>query len=84
MLASNNILKLSDGAPVCSPTLDMVMGSYYLTMDKPRSKGEGMTFCDADEAKMAYFNKTMPLITSLFTQKLISGSNIFSKLSRTT
>ncbi|MCH5162778.1 MAG: DNA-directed RNA polymerase subunit beta' [Clostridiales bacterium] len=61
MLASNNILKLSDGAPVCSPTQDMVMGSYYLTMDKPGSKGEGMTFCDPDEAKMAYFNKLIEL-----------------------
>lgn len=61
MLAPNNILKLSDGAPVCSPTLDMVMGSYYLTMDKPGSKGENMTFCDADEAKMAYFNHRIEL-----------------------
>ncbi len=61
MLAPNNILKLSDGAPVCSPTLDMVMGSYYLTMDKPGSKGEGMTFCDIEEAKMAYFNKQIEL-----------------------
>ncbi|MCH5351227.1 MAG: DNA-directed RNA polymerase subunit beta' [Clostridiales bacterium] len=61
MLAPNNILKLSDGEPVCSPTLDMVMGSYYLTMDKPGSKGEGMTFCDVDEAKMAYFNKEIEL-----------------------
>ncbi len=61
MLAPNNILKLSDGAPVCSPTLDMVMGSYYLTMDKPGAKGEGLTFCDPDEAKMAYFNKEIEL-----------------------
>lgn len=65
MLAPNNILKLSDGAPVCSPTLDMVMGSYYLTMDKPGLKGEGMTFCDVDEAKMAYFNKQIELQTKI-------------------
>ena len=65
MLAPNNILKLSDGAPVCSPTLDMVMGSYYLTMDKPGAKGEGMTFADIDEAKMAYFNKRIELQTSI-------------------
>ncbi len=65
MLAPNNILKLSDGAPVCSPTLDMVMGSYYLTMDKPGAKGEGMTFADIDEAKMAYFNKCIELQTSI-------------------
>ncbi|MDE7464022.1 MAG: DNA-directed RNA polymerase subunit beta', partial [Clostridiales bacterium] len=61
MLSPNNILKLSDGAPVCTPTQDMVMGSYYLTMDKPGSKGEGMVFCDPDEAKMAYFNKIIEL-----------------------
>ena len=36
MLASNNILKLSDGKPVMSPTQDMVMGSYYLTILKRR------------------------------------------------
>ena len=65
MLSPNNILKLSDGAPVCSPTLDMVMGSYYLTMDKPGSKGEGMTFGDTDEAKMAYFNKEIELQTKI-------------------
>ena len=61
MLAPNNILKLSDGAPVCTPSQDMVMGSYYLTMDKPGSKGEGMVFADADEAKMAYANGRIEL-----------------------
>ncbi len=38
MLASNNIMKLSDGKPVISPTQDMVMGCYYLTIDKPGAK----------------------------------------------
>ncbi len=61
MLSPNNILKLSDGAPVCSPTQDMVMGSYYLTMEKDGAKGEGRTFCDPDEAKMAYFNNEIEL-----------------------
>ncbi|MDE6201441.1 MAG: DNA-directed RNA polymerase subunit beta' [Clostridiales bacterium] len=61
MLAPNNILKLSSGSPVCTPSQDMVMGSYYLTMDKPGSKGEGMVFADADEAKMAYFNHRIEL-----------------------
>ncbi|HIW55758.1 MAG TPA: DNA-directed RNA polymerase subunit beta' [Firmicutes bacterium] len=54
MLASNNILKLSDGKPVVSPTQDMVMGSYYLTIDKEGAKGEGKYFSDPDEAIMAY------------------------------
>ena len=54
MLASNNILKLSDGRPVCTPSQDMVMGVYYLTIERPGAKGEGKVFCDTDEAKMAY------------------------------
>lgn len=61
MLATNNILKLSDGRPVCSPTQDMVIGVYYITMDKPGAKGEGMIFCDVDEAKMAYANGDIEL-----------------------
>ena len=56
MLASNNILKLSDGRPVCTPSQDMVMGVYYLTIERPGAKGEGKVFCDTDEAKMAYQN----------------------------
>jgi len=65
MLASNNILKLSDGKPVCSPTQDMVIGCYYLTMDKPGAKGEGKLFCDSDEAKMAYSNGDIELQTKI-------------------
>ncbi len=61
MLSTNNILKLSDGKPVCSPSQDMVIGCFYLTMDKPGAKGEGMIFCDTDEAKMAYANKEIEL-----------------------
>lgn len=54
MLASNNILKPQDGRPVVSPTQDMVMGCYYLTMVKPGAKGEGKIFHSEDEAIMAY------------------------------
>jgi len=54
MLASNNILKLSDGKPVVTPSQDMVMGSYYLTIDKEGARGEGRFFKDEDEAIMAY------------------------------
>ena len=61
MLATNNILKLSDGRPVCSPTQDMVIGCYYLTMAKSDAKGEGKRFCDPDEAKMAYANGEITL-----------------------
>lgn len=54
MLASNNILKPQDGKPVVSPTQDMVIGCYYLTIERPGAKGEGKVFCSEDEAVMAY------------------------------
>ena len=54
MLAAGNIMKPSDGKPVCVPTQDMVLGSYYLTMDKDGAKGEGRYFSSVEEAIMAY------------------------------
>ena len=53
MLAAGNILKPSDGKPVCVPTQDMVLGSYYLTIDKDQEKEEKY-FCSKEEAIMAY------------------------------
>ena len=61
MLASNNLLKPSDGRPVTVPTQDMVLGSYYLTLDKDGEKGEGKIFRDTDEALMAYDAKVIGL-----------------------
>jgi DNA-directed RNA polymerase subunit beta' len=54
MLAANNLLKPSDGRPVAVPTQDMVLGSYYLTMEKDGEVGEGKVFRDVNEALMAY------------------------------
>ncbi len=54
MLAANNLLKPSDGKPVTVPTQDMVLGSYYLTLDKDGEMGEGKIFRDTDEVIMAY------------------------------
>ncbi len=54
MLASGNLLKLSDGSPVAVPSQDMILGSYYLTMVNEGDKGEGMIFRDENEALMAY------------------------------
>jgi len=54
MLAAGNLLKPSDGRPVAVPTQDMVLGSYYLTLDKDGEPGEGKIFRDIDEAMMAY------------------------------
>ncbi|MBO7508175.1 MAG: DNA-directed RNA polymerase subunit beta', partial [Clostridia bacterium] len=54
MLSSNNIVKPSDGSPIVTPQQDIVLGSYYLTMVRPGTKGEGRVFVDEDEAMMAY------------------------------
>ena len=54
MLASNNILKPQDGKPVACPTQDMVMGCYYLTLQRDGLKGEGKVFGSENEASMAY------------------------------
>ena len=54
MLAAGNLLKPSDGKPVVVPTQDMVLGSYYLTLDKDGEPGEGKVFKDVNEALMAY------------------------------
>lgn len=61
MLAASNILKPSDGKPVCVPTQDMILGSYYLTLDKDGEPGEGKCFMSTDEAIMAYDNKVVSL-----------------------
>ncbi|MGN0623255.1 MAG: DNA-directed RNA polymerase subunit beta', partial [Oscillospiraceae bacterium] len=54
MLAANNLLKPSDGKPVAVPSQDMVLGSYYLTLQKEGEPGEGKVFRDVNEALMAY------------------------------
>ncbi len=54
MLASGNILNPKDGKPVVTPSQDMVLGCYYLTMDDPDAPGTGMRFADAHEAISAY------------------------------
>ena len=45
MLSVNNMLKPQDGKPVVSPTQDMVIGSYYLTIHRKGAKGEGQHLC---------------------------------------
>ena len=54
MLASGNLLKPSDGAPVTVPTQDMILGSYYLTTVRENEEGAGKIFRDENEALMAY------------------------------
>ena len=61
MLSANNLLKPVDGRAVTIPSQDMILGSYYLTMDKPGEPGEGMVFRNFNEAVMAYENKVLGL-----------------------
>ncbi len=61
LLSPNNLLKPSDGGPVAVPSQDMVLGIYYLTQERPGSKGEGMVFKSLNEAILAYENKAVTL-----------------------
>ena len=54
MLSANNLLKPQDGKPVTVPSQDMVLGSYYLTIDKADEPGAGKIFASPDEAMLAY------------------------------
>ncbi|MBO8129799.1 MAG: DNA-directed RNA polymerase subunit beta' [Peptococcaceae bacterium] len=61
MLSTYNILNPKDGRPVAVPTQDMVLGIYYLTIEKPGCRGEGKVFRDPDEAILAYYSGTVEL-----------------------
>ena len=54
MLASNNILNPKDGKPVVTPSQDMVLGNFYLTIERAGDLGEGSVFKDQNEAELAY------------------------------
>ncbi len=56
MLSANNLLKPQDGKPVTVPTQDMVLGSYYLTMERADELGAGKYFASPTEAMLAYEN----------------------------
>ena len=61
MLSANNLLKPMDGKAVTIPTQDMILGSYYLTMEKAGEPGEGSVYRDINEAMMAYANGQLGL-----------------------
>ena len=65
MLGANNILKPSDGKPIVTPGQDMVLGNYYITIEKAGLEGEGRVFRDPDEAQMAYERREITLHTRI-------------------
>ncbi len=65
MLASQNILNPKDGKPVVTPSQDMVLGIYYLTIQREGDDGEGRVFRNMNEAAMAYHHKQISLHTRI-------------------
>ena len=61
MLSTNNILAPKDGKPITTPTQDMVLGSYYLTVEQEGEKGEGNIYKDYEEMLLAYENDAVSL-----------------------
>jgi DNA-directed RNA polymerase subunit beta' len=61
MLSAHNLLNPKDGRPVASPTQDMVLGCYYLTLEVEGARGEGKCFRDIDEALFAYESNVIDL-----------------------
>ncbi|MDD5602682.1 MAG: DNA-directed RNA polymerase subunit beta' [Eubacteriales bacterium] len=78
MLSANNLLKPQDGKPVTVPTQDMVLGSYYLTIDREGEAGEGKTFSSPEEVLLAYDNGFIGLHAKIRVRivKKYSGKNV--------
>ncbi len=65
MLGANNILSPKDGSPIVTPSQDMVLGNYYITMEKAGLPGEGRIFKNSNEALMAYERREITLHTRI-------------------
>ncbi len=79
MLGSNNILGPKDGKPIVTPSQDMVLGNYYLTLEDKESKGEGTVFADRNEVDHAYFAKTVGLHTRVAIKASALKNNTFTE-----
>jgi DNA-directed RNA polymerase, beta'' subunit, predominant form len=79
MLASGNILNPKDGKPVVTPSQDMVLGSYYLTMDNKDAKGSGSVFSTVNEAISAYQRGIVSLHARVFVPAKVLKKTIFTE-----
>ncbi|MDQ4421156.1 DNA-directed RNA polymerase subunit beta' [Sphingobium sp. DEHP117] len=61
MMSTNNILSPANGKPIIVPSQDMVLGIYYLSMEREGEPGEGMMFADMAEVHQALFTKSVTL-----------------------
>ncbi len=73
LLSPNNLLKPSDGGPVAVPSQDMVLGIYYLTLEKEGEKGEGSLFKSLNEAIMAYENGDITLHSKIGVRRTVKA-----------
>ncbi len=78
MLAAQNILNPKDGKPVVTPSQDMVLGNYYVTMERENAIGEGMVFKDLNEALIAYHNGFVHLHTRVAIQPASLNKEAFT------
>ena len=76
MLSANNLLKPMDGRAVAVPSQDMILGAYYLTMDRPGEVGEGSVYRDFEEAMMAYTNGVLGLHAHIKIRKTLEINGV--------
>ncbi|MCY0902225.1 MAG: DNA-directed RNA polymerase subunit beta' [Firmicutes bacterium] len=78
MLAAHNILNPKDGKPVVTPTQDMVLGSYYLTIERAGEPGEGRIFSNTDEVLLAYQYEQVTLHSRIALPAKVLGKTCFT------
>ena len=81
MLAAHHILAPKDGKPIISPSQDMTIGNYYITIEEANREGEGMIFKDVNEVRTAYQNNYVHLHTriGLQTDSLVKAGKPFTQ-----
>ncbi len=83
LLSAHNLLNPKDGSPEAVPAKDMVLGIYFMTMERPGALGEGKVFSSYEEALMAYQTQNIDLQASIMV-RLESRDKVHQKLVRTT
>jgi len=82
MLSSNNILSPANGRPITTPTQDMVLGLYALTMEREGEIGEGRAFGSVAEAIMAHDQHSVSLQAKIKIRRTTSGETLSTTLGR--
>ncbi len=80
MMSTNNILSPANGEPIIVPTQDIVLGIYYLTREKPFSKGEGKILSSFEEVRMAYDSGEVDLHAKIYVR--LGGQRIETTVGR--